>query len=328
MFLLKSSILFAFRESASILFVKNLRSVYVAMYQAFCTYFKLILLVLACCFVAFPIQPRAADYVMPNTMSYGDSNGMREVPRYPKGVELGEGAIGSDVRQSSDVEDDVVAQFKSLRADIEKLHHKQDVLESKLKQISADFEYRLEQLEKNQGIKRNKPSSDGSGDQVIATEPDIAVRNQKQISSTPGTTDSAAEYKAAFELMKNADQAPNREEADQKYRSARIAFEAFIKKYPKSLNVGDAYYWIGETYTREKDDENAAIQYLRGYRAGSTGGRAPDNLFKLSSALFQLGKIEEGCSFLKKLSSDFPGIGISMKEKSYRLADKHRCAKL
>ncbi len=93
---------------------------------------------------------------------------------------------------------------------------------------------------------------------------------------------------------------------DKHYVIAQKNLAAFISQYPQSSLISNAYFWLGESYYRQNYNENAAVQYLKSYKALPTGGKAADALLMLSFALNKLGKKEEACSMLVRLEQEFP----------------------
>lgn len=89
----------------------------------------------------------------------------------------------------------------------------------------------------------------------------------------------------------------------QKLDDAKKQFAEFIKKFPESKNVADAYFWQGEISMDQSNYKDSALNYLKAYRADKAGKRAEESLLKSSIALGKLGKKEEACKSLTTLKT-------------------------
>lgn len=93
---------------------------------------------------------------------------------------------------------------------------------------------------------------------------------------------------------------------DNKLNDAKEKFKNFIQKYPKSSMIGNAYFWYGECFFKQKDYNTAAVNYLKGYKESPKGVKSSDTLLKLALSLGELKKTEEACNMFDKLDKEFP----------------------
>ena len=114
------------------------------------------------------------------------------------------------------------------------------------------------------------------------------------------------EFQSAFDFIR-----------DRKWKDAEIAFEKFIKKYPDKQLSGSAHYFLGELYTLNKKDRNAALAFAEGYKKFPNSIKAPDMLYKLAISLFTLNKTSEGCQTLEKLKLEFPQSKLNLETDYY-----------
>ena len=122
------------------------------------------------------------------------------------------------------------------------------------------------------------------------------------------------DFKAAYFLFKN-----------HQYQEAKEEFQNFITAHSEHSLVGSAHYWIGEIYSKMGEYKNAASQYLKGYKSFESGGRAPDNLLKLSESLLKMGQPEQACISLKKLKSQFPDASDAIKTQANEVMQAANC---
>ena len=90
------------------------------------------------------------------------------------------------------------------------------------------------------------------------------------------------------------------------YEQAKILLGDFIKNNSENQLSGSAHYWLGELFLLEKNNREAALILAEGYQKFPKSVKAPDILYKLSEALFEINKNQEACKTLTKLIKDFP----------------------
>ncbi|PZO05400.1 MAG: tol-pal system protein YbgF, partial [Lysobacteraceae bacterium] len=97
--------------------------------------------------------------------------------------------------------------------------------------------------------------------------------------------------------------------------SARL-FQAFLRDYPSSALVPNAYYWLGESYyvTQNYDLAQQAFQTLLSQHPGSR--KEPDALLKLGYCQIALGQRAAGESTLRDVSSRYAGTDAAGKAAS------------
>jgi TolA-binding protein len=70
-----------------------------------------------------------------------------------------------------------------------------------------------------------------------------------------------------------------------------------------------AMFYVGESYFKEKDYKNAAIEYMKSYKKNSKGHKSAEALYKLALCFKRLSKNEECKATLDKLIRDYPNSG-------------------
>ncbi len=91
------------------------------------------------------------------------------------------------------------------------------------------------------------------------------------------------------------------------YRLARTYWEEYLKRYPKGRWVGQAYYWLGETYFKEKNYEEAIIYYQKLIDLPEPNPFKPKAMLRQAEAFLQLKDKKAAEIVLKKLVKTFPG---------------------
>lgn len=110
-----------------------------------------------------------------------------------------------------------------------------------------------------------------------------------------------------------------------KYEEAEKALRDFIAEYPESSYVGNANYWLGETYYVRGQYEVAAGIFSDGLTKYESSPKAPDNLLKLGLSMAQLNKKAEACGFLTLLPEKYPKANQTLKKRAEQEAKKLSC---
>ncbi len=91
------------------------------------------------------------------------------------------------------------------------------------------------------------------------------------------------------------------------YLSARAHWEEYLKRFPKGRWVGQSYYWIGETYFKEKEYESAILNYQRLIDLPDPNPFKPKAMLRQAEAFLKLNDKKAAEIVLKKLVRTFPG---------------------
>ena len=79
------------------------------------------------------------------------------------------------------------------------------------------------------------------------------------------------------------------------YGEAKLLLTDFISNNPNNQLSGSAHYWLGELLLLEKNNREAALILAEGYQKFPKSIKAPDMLYKLSGAIFEINKNLEAC---------------------------------
>lgn len=218
--------------------------------------------------------------------------------------------------------EDLREQVKALRGDIERLQFDNVRINEKLAKLSADTEFRFNELalapadkKKEHSLfddldrsledngKKDKIEDKSLTDEVKSGDTKPPVKKNPSLEKKERTSNVEQQYQEAYSFFKSRD-----------YKGARTAFQKFIDDHPSTEFTGNAYYWLGETYYYKGEYDKAGVQYLKGYQNSSAGPRAADNLLKLAKSLSKLGKIKEACITYAKLHKEFPDANHNIKK--------------
>lgn len=204
------------------------------------------------------------------------------------------------------------AEIQSLRNQVETLQNEIEQLKQRNREQYLDLDGRLQRLEGGAPAAATPNSPAGA----TAAAPAAPAATPAPRSAAPeadaaadAAVDPAAEeaaYQAALDALVERFEAAD---------SARL-FQAFIRDYPSSSLVPNAWYWLGESYYVTQNYELAleAFQTLLGQYAGSR--KEADALLKLGYCQVALGQRAEGEASLRDVTSRHPGTDAAAKAES------------
>jgi tol-pal system protein YbgF len=103
---------------------------------------------------------------------------------------------------------------------------------------------------------------------------------------------------------------------DGKYDQAEQAFLSFMEIYPNSSLLGNANYWLAETYYARSKWAEASGLFADGFTKYKDNIKAPDSMFKLGMTMKQMGKNKEACAAFKGLAGEFKNLSDNLKKRS------------
>lgn len=121
-------------------------------------------------------------------------------------------------------------------------------------------------------------------------------------------------YNHAFRLLNQSD-----------YAGAEQAFAKFTTEFPSDPLIGNAWYWLGETFYVRREYVRAADAFRQGFEALEDGPKAGDNLLKLAMSLAAMEKDQEACVVLKQVDSKYSSNSKSLKAKVAQESSRLGC---
>lgn len=167
-------------------------------------------------------------------------------------------------------------EVRALRNRVEVQEHELDKLEARQRDVSSDFDRRLQTLERR-----------GASEQAVPAAP---------AASGPATGEGEQqEYDAAFALLKQA-----------QYERAAKSFQAFLAKHPKGPLSDNAQYWLAESHFVLHDLKAALDEFNVLLHSYPTSPKVPDALLKLGYAHQELGQLDKARQTLEQLVRKYP----------------------
>lgn len=184
-----------------------------------------------------------------------------------------------------------------LTGQIEQLQYSNQQLKQQMEKMTADYDFRLDQLEKGKG-------GGGVARPASPAPPSAPPPHSAAAAPPPAATGSANAanaagadqlYHDAFKLLQDGD-----------YAGAERGFKTFLQRHPQHVLAGNAQYWLGETYYARRDYQNAMTSFAEGYKVYKASPKGPDNLLKLGVTLAALGRKPDACSVFARFGQDYP----------------------
>ncbi len=91
-----------------------------------------------------------------------------------------------------------------------------------------------------------------------------------------------------------------------KFKEARLSLEAYIKEFPESSLIPNAYFWIGECEYSLRRYEEAILAYEKVIKDFPKSNKAPSALLKEGMAFLKLGDPESAKIIWKRLIRLYP----------------------
>ncbi|MBY0354256.1 MAG: tol-pal system protein YbgF [Rickettsiales bacterium] len=237
-------------------------------------------------------------------------------------VPTGTAAANLQVRLSA-----LEEELRQLRGQVEESRYQSEQTARQLQLLQEDMEYRLTQIEQKIGLGVPAAAVEGS---APATAPAVAPATAPTAPTTPPLTNApvtpsadpaAATPQNAKELYNYAIGLMNKAQ----YAEATTAFKQFIKQYPSDKLLGNAYYWLGETFYVREDYLQGADNFRQGFEAMPEGVKAPDNLLKLAMSLAKLDKKREACVVLQQIQIKYKTGPDTVLGRAARESDNLNC---
>ncbi|MEI6202495.1 MAG: tol-pal system protein YbgF [Enhydrobacter sp.] len=209
---------------------------------------------------------------------------------------------GASAQQQAYIDDKLNALQQSismLTGQIEQLQYSNQQLRQQMEKMQADYEYRLDSLEKGKGGGSGAPPRP-SPTPIQTPQQHLAAPGQTAVAAPPpaaaGNSAGADQmYNDAFKLLQDGD-----------YAGAERGFKAFVQRHPQHVLAGNAEYWLGETYYARRDYQSAAAAFAEGYKLYKTSPKGPDNLLKLGVTLSAMGRKPDACAIFARFNQDYP----------------------
>lgn len=205
-----------------------------------------------------------------------------------------EGTADQQTRSMLDMQAQIEAlrsEIRNLRGQNEELAHGLRDAEKREKDFYVDLDTRVRRLESAEKEKAAQAASAQAAVAAAAADP-----------YDPGPENRA--YETAYGLFKGAN-----------YENAAKAFQEFLKKYPDSVHVPNANYWLGDAQFALQDYQGALDTYQTLLKVAPGYSKAPDVLYNIAGCQQELKQDAAVRKTLKQLITKYPSSEAAAKAK-------------
>ncbi len=175
--------------------------------------------------------------------------------------------------------------LKDLRGTIEEQSYLIKRLERSQKEQYLDLDNRLVQL-----------GGADLGSRVAQTEDkESSVETTTLLNEVPEFDNEREAYQYAFDLMRN-----------RQYQESLAGFEEIIVAFPNGQYTPNAFYWIGELYLAQGDNEKSRQSFIQVISLYPDHQKVPDAMYKLGVVYFALGDNQSALRYLGLVQQDYP----------------------
>ncbi len=211
--------------------------------------------------------------------------------------------------------------IRNLNGKVEELEFKIKTLEEKVDTINKDIDVRFRLLEGkpipagSAGIKETKKFdtavATGAPKSIVGDAISTGDLKNLQPEQTMGVDQL---YTTGLGALKSGD-----------LEKAEMYFNIILDKHGSDKLAGNAQYWLGEVYYKDKKFDKAAVAFGKGYSNYKDGAKGADSLLKLGLSMSQINKKNEACLAFVNLPVEFKNADDTIKAKAKSEAQKLGC---
>ena len=192
--------------------------------------------------------------------------------------------------------DELSAQLRALRGELETQAQEQAALRKQLGELAAELDRRLAAPTSAAPVAAVpvEPATPVAAGPVAATP--VAVGPVAAVPDGPDTLGAVQRYQLAFEALRASD-----------HPKAIAGFEDMIARYPDHALATNARYWLGRSLLLQNEPARAVDAFSGALASGTLdAGRAPDALLKKAQAELQLGRRDAAQATVGELIARYP----------------------
>ena len=175
--------------------------------------------------------------------------------------------------------------LKDLRGTIEEQSYLIKRLERSQKEQYLDLDNRLVQLGGADLESRAAQTEDKESSEEVTT----------LLNEVPEFDNEREAYQYAFDLMRN-----------RQYQESLTGFEEIIVAFPNGQYTPNAFYWIGELYLAQGDNEKSRQSFIQVISLYPDHQKVPDAMYKLGVVYFALGDNQSALRYLGQVQQEYP----------------------
>ncbi|MGA9666212.1 MAG: tol-pal system protein YbgF [Gallionella sp.] len=225
-----------------------------------------------------------------------DDDARKQIQQVEARVVKLEGALTQQTKSMMDLQSQIDALntlIRNLRGQNEEINHGLQDAEKRQKDFYVDLDTRLRHFESAEEAAKEAAAAaaTAAAKAPVSTDP-----------SDPVPEDRA--YEAAYGLYKSGNKA-----------NAAKAFQDFITKYPDSVHVPNANYWLGNAQLSMKDYKNALITYEHFLKENPESSKSSEVMYGIAGCQLALKRPIAARKTLKQLIAKYPSSEAAAKAK-------------
>lgn len=297
--------------------------------------FSLPLLCAALIVTSLPAQAQRFEY---QTLQQQVNRLQRDV-QYLQRQGAGGGTVaprGTALTNTAQVTAEIAAiqeEMRMIRGEMQSLRYENEQLKKQIQTLQEDIEFRLQELESG-GAAPSAPAA--NADRMTQNTPAPTAPADTASEVAQGATGDAPYPADAAEPIalpsggapRNARELYNQafKQLNQtNYVAAERDFTQFTKQYSDDPLIGNAWYWLGESFYVRRDYPKAANAFRQGYQKLPEGPKAGDNLLKLGMSLANLDKKTEACVVFKQVDQKYGANSQALRSKTLQEINRLDC---
>ena len=217
--------------------------------------------------------------------------------------------------------DQLAGEVSTLTGAIEQQTYELDGIKQRQRELYADIDRRLRNLESGStgaaagpisvpqvdsgstaGAQSAAPAASAGGQATSSSQATASLAAPSPATATPEERDA---YQAAFDTLKEG-----------RYKNAKTELRAFLDRYPNSTYAGNAQYWLGEAHYVTRSFEQGITEFRNVLEKYPDSNKVPDAMLKLGYTYYELRQYPQAKAVLADLQQRFPN------ETAARLAAK------
>ncbi|MFO0512303.1 MAG: tol-pal system protein YbgF [Gammaproteobacteria bacterium] len=203
---------------------------------------------------------------------------------------------GSALAELSTRIDQLEAQLRALRGELETQANEQTALRKQLTDLTGELDRRLAAAPVPVAVPA--PVVDASPPAAVApvaAAPAAAAPAAAPAATGPDPLGPVQRYQLAFEALRAAD-----------YPKATAGFDDMIARYPDHALATNARYWLGRSLVLQQDHGRAVEAFAAALAGPLEAVRVPDAMLRKAQSELQLGKRDAASATLQQLIERFP----------------------
>jgi tol-pal system protein YbgF len=229
---------------------------------------------------------------------------------------LANAASSSELEQIVTAQGQLLTQYQQQLID---LQSEVDVLRGQLQETS----YKLEQtIERQKTIL--KQSQTETGDQKLTntkTTPSPANNKSSQTAAIKNKSDSLVDWSPTGKDKDDYNYIIGFVLKGKEPKNAIIAFQQFIKQYPKSNYQANANYWLGQLNYNQNKKDDASYYFAYVVKNYPKEARAAECMYKIGLILLETGKKDKAKTVFNQVISKYSNNANIVEQAKQKLAE-------